>query len=95
MGRIAGLLLLLALVVAGACLAYFNAGPVRFDYLAGALELPLIFLLLAAFAVGAVLAMAAGAARRVRARMELRRLTRELAAAETELKALRNLPLKP
>lgn len=92
MQRLAGLLLLLALAVAGAVLSYFNATPVRLDYLAGTLDAPLIVWLLSSLLLGAGLAAVFGGVRRLSLQLELRRLRRQLEQTEAELKNLRRLP---
>lgn len=92
MQRLAGLLLLLALVIAGAALAYFNATPVRLDYLAGTLEAPLIVWMFSSLVLGAGLSAVFGGMRRLRLQLEVRRLRRQLEQTEAELKNLRRLP---
>ena len=92
MQRLAGLLFLLALAVAGAVLSYFNSAPVRLDYLAGTLDAPLIVWMLSSLLLGAALAAVFGGVRRLRLQLELRRLRRQLEQTEAELKNLRRLP---
>jgi uncharacterized membrane protein YciS (DUF1049 family) len=84
--------LLLVVFVAGAALAYYNSAPVHFDYLFGALDVRLIVLLSATFALAVALTLALCAARLLGLTGEIRRLRRRLGNTETELKNLRNLP---
>lgn len=84
---------LILLAGAGALLGYYNAQPVMFDYLAGSVTWPLSALLLAAFALGALVAVGVALLRVLALRLALRRSARQLRAVETELRNLRNLPL--
>lgn len=84
---------LLALVFfAGACLGFFNADRVHFNYLVGSGEVRLIVLLILVFLFGAALSLLVCAAKFIGFSTELRGLRRRLRNAETELKNLRNLP---
>lgn len=87
------LVVLILLAGAGAMVGYYNAQPVDFDYLAGAVSWPLSALLLAAFSLGALLAVGFALLRIFGLRLALRRSARQLQAVETELRNLRNLPL--
>lgn len=88
------LVALIAVALAlGASIGYFNARSVRFDYLLGDLELPLIALLIGTFALGVMVALAVAAAHILRLRFELRRMRIRIRDHETELRNLRNLPL--
>lgn len=93
MSRIVTLVVLLVILALGASIGYFNAQPVIFNYLFGTAEFPLIAVLIAAFSIGIVLAIAAVAARLLTMRMELGRLRKQLREAEGELRTLRNLPV--
>lgn len=93
MARVLLLLLLIVVLVLGATIGYFNAQSIEFDYLLGVWQVPLVGLLIAAFAVGVVLALAAAAARIVGLRIELRRLRQRIREHEIELRNLRELPL--
>lgn len=86
------LALLIVLAAFAAVLAYFNATPVRLDYLAGTVEAPLIVWMLVALLLGAVLATVLGTVRRLGLQLDLRRLRRQLEQTEAELKNLRRLP---
>ena len=89
-----GILLLVAVFCLGASIGYFNATPVNFDYLVGSVQLRLVVLLLVVFAVGVILTVVLCGIRLISQGGEIRRLRRQLRATETELKNLRNLPLK-
>ncbi|SFF31034.1 Protein of unknown function [Fontimonas thermophila] len=93
MGRILVLLLLLAVLVLGASVGYFNAQSVRFDYLFGAREVPLIALLVADFVLGVLVALLLALGRILGLQLELRRLRKQVRDLEIELRTLRNLPL--
>lgn len=93
MSRLLVLIVLLVILVLGASVGYFNAQPVRFNYLFGSAEFPLIAVLIAAFSVGIVLTIATVSARLFGMRMELGRLRKQLREAEGELRTLRNLPV--
>lgn len=91
-------ILVIVLVVLATCLGisvgYFNAQPIRFNYLAGEIELPLIALIIGEFILAVLLTLALCAGRMMRLRADIRRLRKQLGNAETELKNLRNIPLK-
>ncbi|HUS24518.1 MAG TPA: LapA family protein [Candidatus Binatia bacterium] len=91
------LLWLLALLAftTGAALSYYNWADVRFDYLVGAAEVPLIGLLLASFVAGGITVSLISAIRVWSLRFELRRTQKRLRDAETELRNLRELPIAP
>lgn len=91
--RLLSLALLLTVLVLGATIGYFNAQPVRFDFLFGAWELPLIALLITALALGVLIALAVAAMRIFALRLEIRRLRQRLHQHEIELRSLRDLPL--
>ena len=88
---IAVLLLVLAL---GVAIGFYNATPVRFDYLAGTLEVPLIALVLGEFVAVAALTLLLCGLRILGLRAEIRRLNRQIKDAQGELQSLRSLPLK-
>ncbi|SEP68855.1 Uncharacterized integral membrane protein [Solimonas aquatica] len=93
MSRAFSLIVLLLVLVLGASIGYFNAQAVEFNYLIGSRQLPLIGVLMLAFALGVALSLLAVLARLLAARVELRRLRRQLREAEGELRTLRNLPV--
>ena len=94
MYRIFVTVVLVLVLCAGATIGYFNAQPIRFDYLAGQIELPLIALVLADFFIAVLLTLLVCGARTLALKGEARRLRKQLRDAETELKSLRNIPLK-
>ncbi len=93
--RIVVVMVLAAVFIAGAALGYFNATPVSFNYLFGAVEVRLVVLILLTFVLAALLTLLLCAGRIWTLSGEARRLRRQLRDAETELKNLRNLPLLP
>jgi lipopolysaccharide assembly protein A len=93
--RILVVMVLLAVFIAGAALGYFNAIPVDFNYLFGAMQVRLVVLIVFTFVIAALLTLLLCAGRMLSLSGEARRLRRQLRDAETELKNLRNLPLTP
>jgi lipopolysaccharide assembly protein A len=93
MTRILLTVLLLAVLVLGATVGYFNAQTVRFDFLFGVWDLPLIALMISAFAFGVLIALLVAAARIFALRLEIRRLRQRVHNHELELRSLRDLPL--
>lgn len=85
---------LLAVLVFGVAIGFYNATPVTFDYLAGQIQLPLIALVLGEFAVVTLLTLLVCGTRILGLRSEIRRLRRQIKDAQAELQSLRNLPLK-
>jgi putative membrane protein len=86
---------LLIVLVLGASIGFFNAQGVRFNYLFGEIELPLIALLILVFLFAVLLTLAVTYARMFGLRAEIRRLKGQVRSADTELKSLRNLPVGP
>lgn len=91
---IVGLLIGMALV-AGAVIGFHNAQTVPFDYLIGQTQWPLIGLLLAALALGVLLAALFASLRILGLRWELGRLRKQLRAQQLELERLRSAALPP
>jgi uncharacterized integral membrane protein len=81
-------------LVLGASVGYFNAQTVRFNYLFGAVEMPLIALLIVDFILAVLISLAVVLVRMLGLRAEIRRLKKQVRDVETELKSLRNLPLQ-
>jgi lipopolysaccharide assembly protein A len=93
--RVLMLVVVLAVLLLGVSIGYFNAQAVRFDYLFGALEAPLIALLIGAFSVAVLITLLAAAGRILRLKSEIRSLRKQLDKHEAELRNLRNLPVGP
>lgn len=85
---VVGVLIGMAVVVGGV-IGFHNAQTVPFDYLFGQTQWPLIGLLLAALALGALLAALLAGLRILGLRWELGRLRKQLRAQELELERLR------
>ena len=93
MTRLVSLIIVLAILVIGIAIGYFNAQPVEIHYLFGKTQFPLIAILIAAFSLGVLLAVALVSARLLGLRVEMGRLRKQLREAEGELRTLRNLPV--
>ncbi|HEY0974086.1 MAG TPA: LapA family protein [Solimonas sp.] len=91
--RVLLVVLLIAMLVLGASIGYFNAQTVHFNYLFGELELPLIAILVGDFLLGMLVTLLLVAARLLRAQRDMARLRRQLRDAESELRNLRALPV--
>lgn len=89
-----GILLLILVFCLGAAISYSNADPVSFDYLLGTVQMRLMLLLLLVFALGVIITVLLCGFRMLTQRREIARLRKQLRGTETELKNLRNLPLK-
>jgi len=85
---------LLAVLIFGVAIGFYNATPVTLDYLAGQLQLPLIGLVLGEFVLVSLLTLLVCSGRILSLRGEIRRLRRQIKDAQAELQSLRNLPLK-
>ncbi|MCI0750063.1 MAG: LapA family protein [Nevskiales bacterium] len=83
-------LLLIVAFGLGLILSYFNWTPVTFNYLAGRVDVPLIALLLSAFALGTLVMGVLSLERFWKLKRESRRLQRQLRDAETELSHFRH-----
>ncbi len=84
----------LAVLVLGVAIGFFNAQPVTFNYLAGSVQLPLIALVMGEFFLVGLLTALLCSSRILGLKGEIRRLRRQLKDAQAELQSLRNLPLK-
>lgn len=89
-----GLLLLVLVFCLGAAISYSNADPVSVDYLIGTMHMRLALLLLLVFALGVILSVLLCGLRLLTLRREIGRLRKRLRDSDTELKNLRNLPLR-
>jgi uncharacterized integral membrane protein len=89
-------LALVAIIFAfGAAIGFYNVEPVHFNYLIGAVELPLIYLMLIELAFVTLIGLALFAGRVWLLKLEIRGLRKRLAATEDELKNLRSLTGTP
>src|SRR5690242_18737054 len=95
MWRAIVLALLLFLFVCGGAIGYYNLDPVRFNYLVGSVELPLITLILIELVAVTVVGLVLFAGRVWTLRLEIRGLRKRLTATEDELKNLRSLTGTP
>jgi uncharacterized integral membrane protein len=86
-------LFLLLIFAAGLVFGHANTATVTFDYVFGAVDAPLISLLVITLVTGVVLTFLVCYGRMFRLRRELRRTQRRLRDAEEELKNLRTLPV--
>ena len=93
MKRIVGLLTVLIVLALGISVGHFNAQKISFNYLAGTVEISLIWLILGILVISVVGTLLACTGKILGLQAEVRRQKRKLAAAEAELKTLRNLPL--
>lgn len=84
---------LVLFLVLGASIGYFNAQPVKFDYLAGEVEMPLIALVVGEFVLAVLITLLICMGRMLSLKAEIRRLRKQAQGAEAELKALRELPV--
>ena len=92
--RVLFIALLVLVLCLGIAISFFNAEPVRFNYLAGELQLPLIFLMLAELIIVALITLLLCSIQMVKLSGEARRLKRQIKDQQAELNALRNLPLR-
>ncbi|MGQ0622214.1 MAG: LapA family protein [Panacagrimonas sp.] len=82
---------LVIFLVLGASVGYFNAQPVRFNYLAGEIELPLIALVIGEFVLAVLLTLFISFGRMLSLKAQIRRLRKQINGVEAELKTLRDL----
>lgn len=92
--RILRMALVLVALLVGMMFALFNAGQVTVDFLFGSLEIPLVALLIINLLLGLAVGMLIYLPRQLALRLELDRTRKKLAAAETEIRNLRNLPIQ-
>lgn len=91
MPRILLLILLLVFFIIGGTVGYFNAQPVRFNYIVGEAELPLIGLVVGEFMFAVALTLLVMLGRVLVLKAEIRRLKRQLQNSESELANLRGM----
>jgi uncharacterized integral membrane protein len=92
--RTARIILIVLALFLGMMLAMVNARPVEVDYLFGSKNMPLIALLILDLVVGLAIGAVIYAPKVLTLRLELDRTRKKLANAETELRNLRNLPVR-
>jgi len=92
--RILVIAALVVFLVLGASIGYFNAQEVEFDYLAGTVRMPLIALVIGEFVLAVLLTLLICLGRMLGLKAEIRRLRKQVQGAESELKSLRELPIK-
>ncbi len=92
--RVLFIVLLVVVLSFGVAVGHFNSTPVRFNYLAGEMQLPLIALVLGEFILVALLTLGLCGIKMLKLMNEARRLKRQIKDQQAELTALRNLPLR-
>jgi lipopolysaccharide assembly protein A len=92
--RILVIAALIVFLVLGASIGYFNAQEVEFDYLAGTVRMPLIALVIGEFVLAVLLTLLICLGRMLGLKAEIRRLRKQAQYAESELKSLRELPIR-
>ncbi len=92
--RILVIAALILFLVLGASIGYFNAQEVEFDYLAGTVKLPLIALVIGEFVLAVLLTLLICLGRMLGLKTEIRRLRKQVQSSESELKTLRELPIR-
>lgn len=92
--RILVIAALVLFLVLGASIGYFNAQEVEFDYLAGTVKLPLIALVIGEFVLAVSLTLLICLGRMLSLKTEIRRLRKQVRGSESELKSLRDLPIR-
>lgn len=92
--RIFVIVALILFLVLGASIGYFNAQEVEFDYLAGTVKLPLIALVIGEFVLAVMLTLLICLGRMLGLKTEIRRLRKQVQNSESELKSLRELPIR-
>lgn len=78
----------------GVIIGFYNAQPVVFNYLFGSMQMPLIALIAGEFLIAVTLTLLVVMGHVFALKAESLRLKKQLRSAESELKNLRNLPLK-
>jgi len=85
---------LLLIVLIGLSFAMENSHSVEFHYYVGSVQTPLAWLLVLTLLAGAVLGMIASLGVILRLRAELRRLRKQVAVAQEEVRNLRAIPIR-
>ncbi|MCH9828561.1 MAG: LapA family protein [Pseudomonadota bacterium] len=94
LGRILLIILFVVVLALGVSIGYFNAQTVQFDYLAGTVSIGLIWLLLGVMGGSILLSLIICGGRIFELKNENRRLKRKLKDSDSELRSLRELPIK-
>lgn len=92
--RILRFALVIVALAVGMMFALFNVGTVTVDFLFGELEISLVALLVLDLLLGLGLGALIYMPKQLALRLELDRNRKKLAAAETEIRNLRNLPIQ-
>ncbi|HVC29085.1 MAG TPA: LapA family protein [Gammaproteobacteria bacterium] len=87
-------IILISIFAVALLLAYANGTTIVLDYLIGSMHVHLASALLGAAIIGWILGLLSSLAIIFRLKREARRLKRSVREAETEIRNLRNLPLK-
>lgn len=88
------LLLVIIVLIIAAAFAALNEQTIQLNYFIGIVETRLTFVIIASFILGAIFCGLIAATFIIRARLERRRLKRELMMKHQELNNLRELPVK-
>lgn len=94
MRRLLAITIILIVIFMGLAFAVLNAAAVEVKYYLGTFSLPLALLLVITLLIGALLGGLASVSFLLRQRRENHRLHKKLTLVETELKNLREIPLK-
>lgn len=94
MRKLAIIALTLLTFCLGAVFSYHNPEPVTLNYLAGSIDKPLGWILIAVLGFSWLLMAAIYALMSLPRRAEILNLKRKLSKAESELRSLRQIPLK-
>lgn len=94
MKRLLSLITLFLLIALALGFTVLNAGPVDLDFYLGRFSVPLALVVVLAVLVGAVLGMLVSMGVVLRQRRQAKRLQRQLDTAETEVRNLRQIPLR-
>jgi uncharacterized integral membrane protein len=92
--RFSRIILIVLALFMGMMFALFNAESVTVDYLFGSLRISLVALLILDLLVGLAIGVVIYTPKIMTQKMETDRIRKKLAAAESELRELRNLPIR-
>ena len=94
MKRVFLLLILILLALVSSLLVTLNAEVVHFDYYLASIDLPLSVLVFFVFAAGALFGLCCSLLMVLASLSERRRLRRQLALSQQEIRNLRDIPIK-